>query len=150
MAWVLHSDTKEALLDACLPDPPSWPAMKALGVGFWHTNVTDLRARIEKAARAQFMEKKDPKDCALLYLALDRKVRMAGGVRKQEACNADLRFGIFKLGNLQTNDLQIRAIFKLGDLQSGRSSKWAIFKLSDLQTAIFKMGDLQSGRSTNW
>jgi hypothetical protein len=136
MAWVLHSDTKEALLDACLPDPPSWPAMKALGVGFWHTNVTDLRARIEKAARAQFMEKKDPKDCALLYLALDRKVSVAGDVRKQEACRGDLPFGIFKLGGLQTKNLQTRAISKLVSLE------WAIFKLVTSDWADFKLGDL--------
>lgn len=33
---------------------------------------------MEKLARAQFLQRKDPKDCALLYLALDRRSVLAG------------------------------------------------------------------------
>ncbi|GBG74814.1 hypothetical protein CBR_g19326 [Chara braunii] len=78
IAWVLHSEAKAALYDMCVEDPPSWPALSELGVGYWLTNPADLRPRMEKLARAQYLLKKDPKDCFLLYLALDRKAVLAG------------------------------------------------------------------------
>lgn len=33
---------------------------------------------MEKVARTHFLEKRDPKDCALLYVALDRRSVLAG------------------------------------------------------------------------
>mgnify|MGYP002776794304 CR=1 FL=1 len=47
--------------------------MRALGTGFWLTNVGQLRARMEKLARVQYLFEKDPRNCALLYLALQHK-----------------------------------------------------------------------------
>ena len=70
MAWDLQSDCKDSLLDICLGDELSWPAMRALGIGFWLTDVGQLRARMEKLARVQYLFEKDPKNCAQLYLAL--------------------------------------------------------------------------------
>lgn len=78
MAWALQSDCKTTLLDMCLLDQLSWPAMRSLGVGFWFTDIAQLRMKIEKLARAQFLRQKDPKDCALLYLALQRKNVLVG------------------------------------------------------------------------
>lgn len=44
-----------------------------LGVGYWVTNPTTLRGVIEKVAQAAFKARKDPGDCALFYLALNKK-----------------------------------------------------------------------------
>ncbi|KAH7658006.1 RAVE complex protein Rav1 C-terminal protein [Dioscorea alata] len=52
--------------------------MRNIGVGFWFTNTTQLRTKMEKLARSQYLKKKDPKDCALLYLALNRVQVLAG------------------------------------------------------------------------
>ncbi|KAF3786869.1 DmX-like protein 1 [Nymphaea thermarum] len=78
IAWAFQSDCHENLLSSVLSSEPSWLEMKNLGVGFWFTNATMLRARMEKLARAQFLKNKDPKDCALLYLALGRIKVLAG------------------------------------------------------------------------
>ncbi|XP_057841085.2 uncharacterized protein LOC131050818 isoform X2 [Cryptomeria japonica] len=77
-AWACQSDCQDVLLDLCLSDELSWPALRSLGVGFWFTNVTSLRSRMEKLARAQYLKRKDPKDCALLYMALNRRNVLLG------------------------------------------------------------------------
>jgi len=46
--------------------------MQKLGIGLWYTNVSQLRTWMEKLARLQYLKSKDPKDCALLYIALNR------------------------------------------------------------------------------
>lgn len=43
------------------------------GVGYWITNPTTLRVLIEKIAQAAFKARRDPGDCALFYLALNKK-----------------------------------------------------------------------------
>ncbi|KAL2650756.1 hypothetical protein R1flu_018884 [Riccia fluitans] len=79
MAWALHSEAKETLVDLCLPAQGiTWSFMRALGMGFWYTDTTQLRKTMEKVARTHYLEKRDPKDCALLYVALDRRSVLAG------------------------------------------------------------------------
>ncbi|XP_065860150.1 uncharacterized protein [Euphorbia lathyris] len=78
MSWGFHSDCQEALLSSFLPNEPSWKEMHTLGVGFWFTNVAQLRTRMEKLARTQYLRNRDPKDCALLYIALNRLQVLAG------------------------------------------------------------------------
>ncbi|KAJ8748468.1 hypothetical protein K2173_003364 [Erythroxylum novogranatense] len=78
MSLAFHSDCQETLLNSFLSTDPSWNDMRALGVGFWFTNVSQLRTRMEKLARTQYLRKKDPKDCALLYIALNRLQVLAG------------------------------------------------------------------------
>jgi len=46
MSWAFHSDCQENLLSSFLPNEPSWKEMQTLGVGFWFTNVAQLRARV--------------------------------------------------------------------------------------------------------
>ncbi|KAF7844056.1 DmX-like protein 2 isoform A [Senna tora] len=76
--WAYHSDCKENLFGSVIPNEPSWQEMRALGIGFWFANVPQLRARMEKLARAQYLKNKNPKDCALLYIALNRTQVLAG------------------------------------------------------------------------
>lgn len=46
---------------------------------FTHTDeISMLSSQMEKLARSQYLIKKDPKDCALLYLALNRVQVLAG------------------------------------------------------------------------
>ncbi|PNY04245.1 hypothetical protein L195_g000661 [Trifolium pratense] len=76
--WAYHSDSKENLFGSVVPNEPSWQEMRALGMGFWYANIPQLRARMEKLARAQYLKNKNPKDCALLYIALNRIQVLAG------------------------------------------------------------------------
>lgn len=46
IAWAFHSDCQEALVGSFLPNEPSWPEMRTLGVGFWFTNAIQLRSRV--------------------------------------------------------------------------------------------------------
>ncbi|PRQ58513.1 putative transcription factor WD40-like family [Rosa chinensis] len=72
IGWAYHSDCQENLFGSFLPNEPSWQEMRNLGVGFWFTNTAQLRSRMEKLARLQYLKRRDPKDCALLYIALNR------------------------------------------------------------------------------
>ncbi|OIW02299.1 hypothetical protein TanjilG_11193 [Lupinus angustifolius] len=76
--WAYHTDCLEDLFGSVIPSEPTWQEMRALGVGFWYTSVPQLRARMEKLARARYLKNKSPRDCALLYIALNRVQVLAG------------------------------------------------------------------------
>ncbi|KAG0465578.1 hypothetical protein HPP92_019742 [Vanilla planifolia] len=78
VAWAFQSDCQENLLSSILSTEPSWLEMRNLGMGFWFTDASQLRPRMEKLARAQYLKRKNPKDCALLYLALNRLQVLVG------------------------------------------------------------------------
>ncbi|CAK9136914.1 unnamed protein product [Ilex paraguariensis] len=78
IGWAFHSDCQENLFDSLLPSEPSWQDMRNMGVGFWYTNVGLLRLKMEKLARRQYLKNRDPKECALLYIALNRLQVLAG------------------------------------------------------------------------
>ena len=46
IVWAYHSDCQENLFGAVLANEPSWQEMRAMGVGFWFTNTTQLRSRV--------------------------------------------------------------------------------------------------------
>ncbi|WOK91366.1 hypothetical protein Cni_G00057 [Canna indica] len=77
-AWAFQSDCQDDLLSSVLSAEPSWIEMRNLGVGLWYMNTSQLRTRMEKLARLQYLKSKNPKDCALLYLALSRLQVLAG------------------------------------------------------------------------
>ncbi|PSS03929.1 DmX-like protein [Actinidia chinensis var. chinensis] len=77
-AWAFHSDWQENLFSSLLPNEPSWQEMRNMGVGFWYTNGAQLRLKMERLARQQYLKSKDPKACALLYVALNRLQVLAG------------------------------------------------------------------------
>ncbi|KAF3659150.1 putative dof zinc finger protein DOF2.5-like [Capsicum annuum] len=78
IGWAFHSDCQENLLDSLLSKQPSWQEMRDMGVGLWYTGVAQLRLKMEKLARQQYLKNKDPKACALLYIALNRLQVLAG------------------------------------------------------------------------
>ncbi|XP_056160339.1 uncharacterized protein LOC115686969 isoform X2 [Syzygium oleosum] len=78
ICWAFHSDCQDNLLDSFLSNASSWQEMRAIGVGLWLTDASQLRARMEKLARSQYLKRKDPKDCALLYVSLNRLQVLAG------------------------------------------------------------------------
>ncbi|KAF8395631.1 hypothetical protein HHK36_019581 [Tetracentron sinense] len=47
IGWAFHSDCQENLFDSVLSKEPSWREMRNFGVGFWFTNATQLRTRLE-------------------------------------------------------------------------------------------------------
>lgn len=49
------------------------------GVGFWLTDAGAVRAQAEALAKAQFAARRDPQDCALLYIALGRRALLQAG-----------------------------------------------------------------------
>ncbi|GIM04382.1 hypothetical protein Vretimale_8962, partial [Volvox reticuliferus] len=51
----------------------SWPLLRKVGAGFWLADPRVLREQAEALAKAQYARRKEPYDCALLYLALGRK-----------------------------------------------------------------------------
>ncbi|XP_020549231.1 uncharacterized protein LOC105173837 isoform X2 [Sesamum indicum] len=78
IGWAFHSDCHENLFQSLLSSEPSWEEMRSMGVGFWYTNVAELRVKMERLARQQYMKNKDPKACMLLYIALNRLQVLAG------------------------------------------------------------------------
>ncbi|XP_059312441.1 uncharacterized protein LOC132063754 isoform X1 [Lycium ferocissimum] len=78
IGWAFHSDCQDNLFDSLLSKQPSWQEMRDMGIGLWYTSVAQLRLKMEKLARQQYLKKKDPKACALLYIALNRLQVLAG------------------------------------------------------------------------
>ncbi|XP_077251332.1 transducin family protein / WD-40 repeat family protein [Tasmannia lanceolata] len=78
IAWASQSDCQDNLFSSVLSNEPSWMEMRKFGVGYWFTNTAQLRTKMEKLARLQYLKKRDPKDCALLYIALSRLQVLTG------------------------------------------------------------------------
>ncbi|KAJ1283904.1 hypothetical protein BS78_03G163200 [Paspalum vaginatum] len=77
--WVaVQFQQRHALRISGYSSEPTWLEMQKLGIGLWYTNVSQLRTRMEKLARLQYLKSKDPKDCALLYIALNRTKVLVG------------------------------------------------------------------------
>ncbi|CAH9071342.1 unnamed protein product [Cuscuta epithymum] len=72
IGWAFHSGCQDTLFDSLLSTEPSWEEMRDIGIGFWFTNVTQLRSKMEKLAKQQYLKNKDPKACTLLYIALNK------------------------------------------------------------------------------
>jgi hypothetical protein len=71
--WAVHSETRDALLAACLGGaPPTWPALRAAAATLWLPAAATLRTTCEAAARNAYLAAKQPGDAALLYVALGR------------------------------------------------------------------------------
>ncbi|KAM4710002.1 dmX-like protein 1 isoform 2-T2 [Discoglossus pictus] len=85
-AWALHSVAEDELL-ATLPamqkKDPTWPDLRAMGVGWWVKNTHNLRRCIEKVAKAAFQKNNDPLDAAMFYLAMKKKAVVWGLYRSQ-------------------------------------------------------------------
>lgn len=44
--WAFHSDCHDSLFNSLLSIEPSWEEMRSMGVGFWFTNVSQLRVKV--------------------------------------------------------------------------------------------------------
>ncbi|KAL6495596.1 hypothetical protein OROGR_030159 [Orobanche gracilis] len=78
IGWAYHSDCHDTLFNSLLPAEPSWEEMRSMGVGFWYTNVAQMRVKMERLARQRYMKNKDPKACTLLYITLNRLQVLSG------------------------------------------------------------------------
>lgn len=47
IGWAFHSDCQENLFDSLLPNGSSWHEMRNIGVGYWYTNSTQLRLKVQ-------------------------------------------------------------------------------------------------------
>ncbi|KAK8452923.1 hypothetical protein SEVIR_5G198200v4 [Setaria viridis] len=132
IAWAFQSDCQDDLLNSVLPLEPTWPEMQKLGIGLWHTNVSQLRTRMEKLARLQYLKSKDPKDCALLYIALNR-IKVLVGLFKISRDEKDKRLYEFLSRNFQEERHKAAAL-KNAYVLMGRH-QW------ELAIAFFLLGD---------
>ncbi|MFS8022244.1 putative transcription factor WD40-like family [Helianthus anomalus] len=78
IAWAFHSDCQDSLFDSFLNNDSSWQEMRKMGFGYWYTNKSQLRVKMERLAKQQYLKNKDPKACTLLYVALNRLQVLAG------------------------------------------------------------------------
>jgi hypothetical protein len=51
----------------------AWAELRDQCVPLWVRSPTELRAIAERLAKAQFTRNRDPTECALLYMALDKR-----------------------------------------------------------------------------
>ncbi|KAL6884562.1 hypothetical protein ACP4OV_010498 [Aristida adscensionis] len=131
IAWALQSDCQDDLLNSVLSAEPTWPEMQNLGIGLWYNNVAQLRTRMEKLARSQYLKRKDPKDCALLYIALNR-INVLVGLFKISRDEKDKRLYEFLSRNFQEERHKAAAL-KNAYVLMGRH-QW------DLAIAFFLLG----------
>ncbi|KAB5567511.1 hypothetical protein PHYPO_G00233610 [Pangasianodon hypophthalmus] len=85
--WAFHSEAEEELLNMlpCMQKgEPTWPELKAMGVGWWLRSTNKLRRCIEKVAKASFQRNNDPLDAALFYLAMKKKAVVWGLYRSHK------------------------------------------------------------------
>jgi hypothetical protein len=57
---------------------PTWPRLRAVGAGLWLTDPAAASAAAEALARAQYARRRDPHDCALMYVASGRRGLLQG------------------------------------------------------------------------
>lgn len=100
IGWAFHSDCEENLFDSLLSNEPSWQEMRDVGIGYWYTNTAQLRLKMEKLARQQYLKAKDPKACILLYIALNR-IQVLAGLFKMSKDQKDKPLAGFLSRNFQ-------------------------------------------------
>ncbi|KAF7695264.1 dmX-like protein 1 isoform X1 [Silurus meridionalis] len=85
--WAFHSEAEEELLNMlpCMQKgEPTWPELRAMGLGWWLRSTNKLRRCIEKVAKASFQRNNDPLDAALFYLAMKKKAVVWGLYRSHK------------------------------------------------------------------
>nr|XP_014352268.1 PREDICTED: dmX-like protein 1 [Latimeria chalumnae] len=95
-AWAFHSVAEEELLNklpAMQRGDPTWPELRAMGVGWWVRNINILRRCIERVAKAAFQRNSDPLDAAIFYLAMRKKAVIWGLYRSQKDTKMTQFFG---------------------------------------------------------
>lgn len=84
---------------------------------------------MEKLARAQYLKNKNPKDCALLYIALNR-VQVLAGLFKISRDEKDKPLVSFLLRNFQvsclTAHLQALLFFRRSPSLSQQGTNWLV------------------------
>tara|TARA_B100000795_G_scaffold223100_1_gene178182 strand:- start:464 stop:967 length:504 start_codon:yes stop_codon:yes gene_type:complete len=80
VAWAMQSQCHSTILETFQASGArkDWQALRALGAGFWLPQGDALRAALDTAAKVQFASRKDPQDCALLFVALGKKGQLQG------------------------------------------------------------------------
>ena len=88
VAWAVLSQCHVTILETFQGSGArnDWPALRALGAGFWLPQGDPLRAALDAAAKVQFARRKDPQDCALLFVALGKKGQLQGLYKAVPAC----------------------------------------------------------------
>ena len=151
VAWAIQSQCHMTILETFLASGArkDWQALRALGGGFWLPQGDALRAALDTASKVQFASRKDPQDCALLFVALGKKGQLQGlykAVRNEKLYtflandfseprwrSAALK-NAFALLSKQQHELAA-AFFLLGD-DLASAVKVCARQLADLQLAL--------------
>ncbi|XP_037874527.1 dmX-like protein 2 isoform X1 [Bombyx mori] len=148
LVWAFHSETHEQLL-ALVPGyakgQPKWTTMRELGVGWWIRGEL-LRTSVEKLARAAYMQKQDPMDAALYYLAMKKRMLLWGLFRS----NRDDKMTAFFANDFTENRWRKAALKNafvlLGKQRFEHAAAFFLLggALKDaLEVLITRLGDLQ-------
>lgn len=73
MAWAMLSGEQDTLIRNFLPEQVSWEDIRFVGAPLWISSPSSLKAMADRLSKAQFKKDRDPTECALLYLCLDKK-----------------------------------------------------------------------------
>ncbi|KAJ1633272.1 RAVE protein 1 C terminal-domain-containing protein [Pavlovales sp. CCMP2436] len=82
--WAVHSECHEALAELCFAGGAggsgatayAWAHVSDVGGGYWLSGSGQLRATVERVAKAQFSLRKEPDDAAPFYMALGKKAAL--------------------------------------------------------------------------
>lgn len=75
--WAFFTQTQEPLLTFVFPEGSNWSFARSIGMGYWIQSSETLKSLLDKMSKTQFGEKKDPYDCALFYVLLNKKGALA-------------------------------------------------------------------------
>ena len=83
IAWAFHSGSQDILIDLVTrnyQDRVKWKQAKDSGMFMWISDVNALRRQLEVVARNEYTKtfEKDPVDCSLFYVALQKKNVLLG------------------------------------------------------------------------
>jgi hypothetical protein len=83
VGWAITSDAGSVLQDLLVPlgAETSWSELRFLWAPLWIGSNHEVRAVAERIAKAQFAATRDPMQCALLYLALEKQSALAAMFR---------------------------------------------------------------------
>lgn len=154
--WALHSEAQDTLVKTNVPEKPTWPHVRDLGLALWVRNPTAVRQITERLAKVAFTgvngEKRDPMSAAIWYLALDKKTALLAlfkavrdqkmfeffsqDFKKEEKQQAALKNAFFLLSKRKF-DLAVTFFLLAGRDQLKAALNVCIKNIEDLHLAIW-------------
>ncbi|QDZ23300.1 hypothetical protein A3770_10p58180 [Chloropicon primus] len=148
--WGLLNKDKDLLMQllGTLSRKFTWNEIRHSGLGYWIDSKAAAQTLFEKIAKAEFLRKRDPHDCAIFYLALKKVTVVAGLCR---ATN-NTKLGDFLKRNFDEEANQVAALKNayalLGQHRYELASAFFLLarKPEDaIEVCVKNLGDIQLG-----